>query len=67
MKLSRTATTVLFFIGTILALTAMVFLYVYLVGGGGTGRRYLPFYYPLAGLLLVLVAAFARGRRNGDS
>jgi len=67
MKLSRTADTVMFFFGTILVLTAMVFLYGYLTGGGETGRRYLPFYYPLAGLLLVLTAAFARGRWNGDS
>ena len=67
MKLSRTAGAVMFFIGTILVLTAMVFLYVYLVGGGATGRRYLPFYYPLAGLLLVLAAAYTQGRRNGAS
>ncbi len=66
MKVSRTAATVMFFMGTILALTAMVFLYVYLVGGGTTGKRYLPYYYPLAGLLLVLAAAFAHKRRSGD-
>lgn len=66
MKVSRTAATVMFFMGTILALTAMVFLYVYLVGGGMTGKRYLPYYYPLAGLLLVLAAAFAHKRRSGD-
>ncbi len=68
MKVSRTAATVVFFIGTVLFLTAMVFLYVYLMGGGATGKNYLPFYYPLAGLLLVLAAAFAYSRsRNRDS
>lgn len=68
MKVSRTAATVGFFIGTVLFLTAMVFLYVYLVGGGATGKRYLLFYYPLAGLLLVLAAAYAYSRsKNGDS
>ncbi len=67
MKISRAAVTVLFFLGMILALTAMVFLYVYLVGGGTTGKRYLLYYYPIAALLLVLAAAFAQGRRRGDS
>lgn len=66
MKISRAALTVMFFVGAILALTAMVFIYVYLSGGGTTGKRYLLPYYPLAGLVLVLAASFAYSRRRGD-
>lgn len=55
-----------FFIDSLATLAAIVFLYIYLSGGGELGRKYLSAYYPLAALALVLLASIASGRSRKE-
>jgi hypothetical protein len=64
LKMSRFSRGVAFFFGSLAGLAAVVFLYIFLSGGGELGRSYLSAYYPLAVLVLLLAAAATRSSRR---
>ncbi|HNV33966.1 MAG TPA: hypothetical protein PKK63_00325 [Bacillota bacterium] len=62
---SRSLKVTAVFFGSLAGLAALVFAYTYLSGGGGLGKHYMAFYYPIAAIVLT-VGASAASRRKGS-